>query len=127
MDAGEGPDAWDSPPGPDDHAAVDLLAQDGVRAADVPGAFGGDGGGFDPETELAKGFRRLEDDLVPGLPALLQREVEVALCDLQSEHVGLEQAQRLAKQLLPGLVAVEHGDGRRGHRSNHMARSALVR
>ena len=98
-----------------------------VKLTDVPGAFGGDGGRFDPETELPKRFRGLEDDLIPSLPALLEREVEVALCDLQSEYVGLEQAQRLAEQLLPGLVAVKHGDGGRGHRSNHMARSELDR
>src|SRR3982074_1649190 len=99
MDAGERPDAWDSPPRADDHASVDLLAQDGVRAAHVAGAFGGDGGGFDSETELAKRLRGLEDNLVPGLAALLQREVEVLLGDLKPEHVGLQQAQCLAEQL----------------------------
>src|SRR6266850_3365620 len=127
VDAGQWTDAGDSPAGSDDHTAVDLLAQDRVGAAHVAGSFGRDRGGLDAEAELTERLRGVEHDLVARLAALLEREVEVALFDLQAEHVWLEKAQRLAEQLLAGLVAMEHGHGRCGHRSNDMARSALDR
>src|SRR5258708_28708001 len=122
VDAGQRPDAWDAAPGPHDQAAVDVLAQDGVRAADVAASFWRDGRRLDPEPELAQRLGGGEHDLVAGPAALLEREVEVTLLDRQPDHVRLEEAQRLEEQLLPGLVAVQDGNGWCGHRPNHMAR-----
>jgi hypothetical protein len=72
VDPGQRPDPWDAAAGTYDHAPVDLLAQDRVRAAYVTAAFGGDGGGLDAEPELAKGLGGFEDGLVAGLPPLLE-------------------------------------------------------
>ena len=69
MDAGQRPHAWDPPAGPDDHAPVDLLSKDRVRAADVAGTFGCDGGGLDAEPRFPEGLRSVMDHLVSGLPA----------------------------------------------------------
>jgi len=117
VDAGQGANPGDAPACPDDDPAVDLLAQDRVGAADVAGALGGDGGRFDPEPALAERGRRVQDDLVPGRPAVLQGEVEVALLDRETQDVSLEDAERLFQQLLTRLVAVQnrHDGGR--HRS----------
>jgi hypothetical protein len=118
-------DARDPPARPHDHPAVDLLAQDGVRAAHVAASFRGYGGCFDPESELTKRLRSFQHHLVACPTALNEREVEIALFDLKPEHVWFEQAQRLEEELLPGLVAVKHGDGWCGHRPNHMESTHL--
>src|SRR5262249_16808673 len=116
MDSGQGPDARDAPAGADDDPAVDLLAQDCVRAADVPCPLRGDRRRLDPEAELAESRRRLEDTFVTGAPPLLQGQVEVAHLDTEPQDVRFEEPQRLSQQLLAGLVAVQDGDGRARHR-----------
>ena len=71
MHAGDRPDhARDPPAGADDHLAVDLLAQDPVRGADVVLALGRDRRRLEPEAGLAHGARGLVDDLVAGLAPL---------------------------------------------------------
>src|SRR5207245_10277510 len=75
---GERPHAWDAPPGPDDHAAVDLLAQDRVWAAHVARPLRRNRGRLDPKPELAQRRRRVEHALVAGAPTLVEREVEIA-------------------------------------------------
>ena len=92
VDAGQGPHARDTAPRADDHPAVDLLAKDGVRAANVAGALGTHGGGFDPEAELAKRFRGVEHALVARAAPCLQGKVEVPGLDLDTQDVRLEQA-----------------------------------
>src|SRR5256886_10177330 len=42
---------------------------------------------------------------------------------MEAENGRVKEPERLPKQLLACLVAVEHGDGGGGHRSNDMARS----
>ncbi len=51
------------------------------------------------------------DHLVSSFPATLERQVEVLALDLETEHVELQQAERLTEQLLAGLVAVQHDHG----------------
>ena len=53
MHAGQRADARDAAAGAHDDTAVDLLAEDGVRAADVAGALGRDRGGLDAEATFA--------------------------------------------------------------------------
>ena len=124
--AGERPYARDAATGADDDPPIDLLTQDRVGAPDVAGPFGGDGGRLDAKTEPTERFGGVEDALVAGMPALLEGEVEIPGFDLQTEHAWIQDAQRLAEQLLAGLVAVQDGDCGGGHRSNHMARSATI-
>ena len=64
-----------------------------------------------PKPVSRKSLGSVVDDLVAGLPAVLEREVEVLALDLESEHVRLEEADRLAEELLAGLVPVEHDHG----------------
>ena len=111
MHAGHRPDhARDAPAGADDHLAVDLLAQDPVGRADVVLALGRDGRGLEPEPGLAHGLGGLGDDGVVGLAAVLEREVVVDELGLEPGDVGVEHADRLLEQLLPGLVALEDDD-----------------
>ena len=58
MDAGDRGDARDPAAGADDHLAVDRLAQDPVRAADVVGALGRDRRRLDPEPASRASPRR---------------------------------------------------------------------
>jgi len=116
MDAGQRADARDAAAGAHDHAAVDLLAEDGVRAADVAGALGRDRGGLDAEATFAKRGRRLVHHLVARLAAVGEGEIEIALHHLEADDVALEQAPGLQEQLLAGLVAVQHRDCRCRHR-----------
>ena len=116
MDSRERPYARDPAPGAHNHPAVDLLAQDGVRAADVAGPLRGDGGGFDPEAKLAKRLRGIEHALVARAAPRLERHIEVFCLDLDAQDARLEQAERLAEELLAGLIAVQDGDRRCGHR-----------
>jgi hypothetical protein len=105
------PDARDAPARADDDPAVDLLAEDGVGAADVGGAFGSDRRGLDPKPALPQCRGRLFDDLVPGLPAPDQGEVEVAAVDVEPDDRPVQEPQGLVQQLLAGLVSVEDGHG----------------
>src|SRR5437763_2054353 len=102
--------------GPNDHAPVDLLAQDAVRRADVVGTLGRDGRRLQPEPRVANRRRRLVHDLVPGRPARSEREVEPVEAQLAPGDVGSENPQGLFEQLLAGLVALEHDDRLRAHR-----------
>ena len=122
MHAGQRADARDAAAGAHDDAAVDLLAEDCVRAADVAGALRRDRGCLDAEATLAQGGRRLVHHLVARLAAVGQGEVEIALHHLEADHVALEQAACLEEQLLAGLVAVQHGDGGDRHQPNNMGR-----
>src|SRR4029077_11254584 len=63
---------------------------------------------------LADGGRCFVDDAVLRGPAALQREVEADETELDADDVGLERAHRFLEQLLPGLVALEDGDGQHG-------------
>jgi len=65
--------------------------------------------------------------LVARLAAVGEGEIEIALDHLEADHVALEQAAGLEEQLLAGLIPMQHDHGRRGHRSNHMARSEAGR
>src|SRR5437667_424600 len=113
--------------GADDHSAVDLLAEDGVRAADISGAFGCHGGGLDPKAELAKDLGGIEHALVARAAPLGEREVEVPGLDLDAQHARLEQPERLEEQFFAGLIPVEHSNRVGGHRPNDMARSTADR
>ena len=111
IDARHGPDdARDPPAGADDHLAVDLLAQDPVRGADVVLALGRDRRGLQPEAGLAHRPRGLVDDLVARLAPLLEREVVVVELELDPEQLGVEHPHGLLEQLLAGLVALEDDD-----------------
>ena len=114
MDTGQWPDPWYPPAGAHDHPAVDRLPQDGVGAAHVGRALWCDGGRLDPEATLPEGGGRLVHDLVAGLAAVGQRQVEVALGDLEADDILRQQPPGVQQQLLTGLVAVEDRHGR-GH------------
>ena len=108
MDAAERDDTGDPAPGPHDHLAADLLAQDPVRRADVVTALGRHRRRLQPEAVLADRTRRLVDDLVLGRPAVLEGEVVARELELDPDHVRLERAQPFLEQLLTGLVTLEH-------------------
>ena len=109
--------AGDPPAGADDHPAVDRLAQDLVRAADVVGALGRDRGGLDAVAGLAHRARGRQHDLVPGPAAILQREVVVLELERDAADGRVEHPQRLLEQLLARLVPLEHDNpGPVGHR-----------
>jgi len=82
-----------------------------VRAADVTRTLGCDGGGFEAESRFSQRLRSVLDHLVSGLPAPLERQVEILSLHLEPEHVELQQADRLAQELLAGLVPVQHDHG----------------
>ena len=104
--------------GADDDLAVDLLAQDAVRGADVVAALGRDRRRLEAVAGVAHRARRLVDDLVGGRAARLEREVVAHEVELHPEDVGIEDAERLLEQLLAGLVALEDDDPQRvGHRA----------
>src|SRR5262249_53639190 len=104
-----------------DHPAVDCLPHDCVRAADVVGALRCDRGCLDPETGLAQCGGGLQHDLIAGLAAPDQRQVEVTLIKVESEQVPIEKTQRLDEQLLPGLVSMQDYDW--GHERHLSLRS----
>ena len=111
VDARDGPDhARDPPAGADDHLAVDLLAEDPVRRADVVLALGRDGRRLQPEAGLAHRARRLVDDLVARLTPLLEPEVEVLELERHAEQFRVEHPHGLLEQFLAGLVALEDDD-----------------
>jgi len=110
VDAAEWCDARNAAAGADDDAAVHLAAQDGVRAADVAGDFGRDGGRLDAEPRGSQGGGRVVDHLVARVAPALQREVEVLKLEVQVEDAGVEEPERLVQELFAGLVAVEHDD-----------------
>ena len=114
MHAGDRRDAGDAAAGADDHLAVDLLAQDAVGRADVVLALGRDRRGLDarsPDSRIARAASWTTSLSVA--PALLEREVEAVELDVEADDVGVEHAQRLLEQLLPGLVALQDGDRER--------------
>ena len=113
--AGERHDARDPAARADDHLAVDLLAQDPVGRADVVPTLGSDRRALQAEAVLADRRGRLRDHGVLRRAAVLEREVEALQLELDADHVGRERAQRFVEQLLPGLVALEDGDGLGGH------------
>ena len=127
MHSRERADARDPAAGPHDDPAVDLLAEDGVRAAHVARALGRDRRRLDAEAELAEGRGGVQDTLVSGAAALLERQVEIAGLDLDAEHARVEQAQGLTKKLFARLVAVQDSNHVGRHRPNHMARYARHR
>ena len=100
----------DAPTGPDDDRPADALAQDAVGAPDVAGRLRGDGGRLEPQARLAHGGRGLADHGVGRGTAVLEREVEPHQLEVEPEHVGVEDPQRLVEQLLAGLVAVADDD-----------------
>ncbi len=107
VDAGDRRHSGQPPAGADDHLAVDLLAQDPVRAAHVLGALGGDRRRLQAEPRLRERPRGLVHDAVLRGPPVLQREVEAAQLQRQPDHLRVNHVQRLLEQLLAGLVALE--------------------
>ena len=108
--AAERRDPRDPPPGADDHLAADLLAEDAVRGADVAATLRRDRRRLQPETVLADRRRGLVHDRVVGLAAPLEREIEARELELDPDHVGLEHAEALLEELLPGFVPFEDDD-----------------
>ena len=87
VDAGHRRHARDPAPGADDHLAVDLLAQDLVRAADVVGALGRDRRRLDRRSRpRASRAAALTHDLVAGPAAVLEREVVVLEVELDARR-----------------------------------------
>ena len=115
VDAAEGGDARDAPPGSHDHLAVDPLADQPVRAADVVRALGGDGRRLDPQAGLDHRGRGLLADAVPGGAAILEGKIEALLFNVEPDHARVEYAQGLLEQLLAGLVPFEHDYREPGH------------
>ena len=76
VNAGHRRHPWQATAGPDDHLAVQLLAQDPVRGANVVGILGGDGRGLQPKTRLAHRGRRIDHHLIRGCAAIVEGEVE---------------------------------------------------
>ena len=107
MDARDRGDSGDPPAGPNDHGAIDALADDPVRTAHVLGALGGDRCRLERRARLRQRPRGLVDDAVLGRPPALQREVEAAQLQRQPDHLRVNHLQRLLEQLLAGLVALE--------------------
>src|SRR5207237_9362946 len=95
IDGGDGAHARDAAAGPHDDATVDRLAQDGVGTADVPRAFGRDGGGLDAVAGGLQGVGRVEHDLVARLPAVVQGEVEMLDLEGDPGDVGGQHLERL--------------------------------
>lgn len=116
MHPGDRCDAGQPTPGADDHLAVHLLAQDAVGGADVLDAFGGDGGGLEPEPGRAHRLGGLGHDPVGGVPPVDQRKVEADEFEVQAEQLWVQDPEGLLEQLLAGLVALEDDDGDRGLR-----------
>jgi hypothetical protein len=117
-------DAGDAPPGADDHVAADLLAEDAVRAADIAGALGSDRGRLEAKPVFADRAGGLVDDLVLGRAPCLERQVVARQLELEPDHVGRENAERLLEELLPGVVALEHDDSPCLHRGLSVVCSA---
>ena len=101
-------DAGDAAAGADDDVAADLLAQDAVRAADVARSLGRDGRRLQPEPALADGSRGLVHDLRSPWPGATPARGRSGEVELEADHVGGEDAQRLVQQLLPGVVPLQH-------------------
>ena len=65
---------------------------------------------FRPQPVLPDRRGGLVDDGVLRRPPVLERQVEPGELELEPDHVGLQDAERLLEQLLAGLVALEHDD-----------------
>ena len=128
VDAGDRIHAGNPPAGADDHAAVDRLAQDLVRAPDVVGALGRDGGGLDPVPGLAHRPRGRQHDLVAG-PRGDSRETGRSARTRGGRRRRPGQGrERLLEQLLARLVPLEHDNpGPVGHRPAIYPRGAFSR
>src|SRR5579875_350550 len=113
VSAGERRDARDVTAGADDHRAAYLLAQNPVRRANVLSALRRDRRRL--ERQAGCSYRRcgLVHDRIARAPPALQREVKALDREIQPEHLGVEHAQRLFKELLTGLVAFEHDNSQR--------------
>ena len=77
VDTGHRRHARYAPSGPDDHLAVDRLAEQPVRAAHVVLALGCDRGGLEAEARVAHGGSGLGHHIVVRLTAVVEGEVEV--------------------------------------------------
>src|SRR5262245_24017293 len=108
MDAVDRADARYAAPGANDHLAVDRLADQTVRAADVVLALRRDRRGLDPVAGVRHRVSRLGADGVARPAAVLEREIETLELDVEADHFGGDEAQRLLEQLQPGLVALQH-------------------
>ena len=110
MHAGDRRHAREAPAGPDDHLAVDLLAQDAVGRPDVARALGRDRGCLQSQARHEHRLGGLGHDLVAGRPSMAKREVEALELELDSQQPRIQEAHRLLQQLLAGLVALHHHD-----------------
>ena len=106
VDPADGPDAREPAPGADDDLAINLLAQNRVGAADVTRRLGRDRRGLQAETVLAHGPGRFVDDLVVSRPTMLERQVVPFKRQVDADHRGIQHAQGLLEEFLPGLVAL---------------------
>ncbi len=81
----------------------------------IPGVapLGRDRGGLHSESVLANRGGRLEHHAVVGGASGLEREVEARDVELDSDHLGLEDAEALLEELLSRLVALEDDDRQR--------------
>ena len=69
-----------------------------------------------PSPSLAHRPGGLVHDGVLGGPARLEREVVAGELELEPDHVGGEDAERLVEQLLAGVVPLQDDDRPRFHR-----------
>ena len=107
--------------------AADLLAQDPVGAPDVAGGLRRHRRRLQPEPGFADRRGRLVDDAVFGRAPGLERQVEPRELELEPDHVGGEDAQRLLEQLLAGLVPFENDDRRGLHGGRGVYRDTHAR
>jgi hypothetical protein len=102
--------SWNATAGPDDDAAADLLAEDAVGRPDVFAPFRRDRRRLQAEPVLADRPRSLVHDRVLAVSSGLQREIETEEVELDSGHLGSQDAQGFLQQFLPGLVPLQHHD-----------------
>ena len=111
VDTGDGPHARDAPSRAYDHGSIEFGAQDRVRRSDVAAAFGGNRCGLESQATVFHRDRRLVDDRVVGLTALLEREVVVNEVEFETDDARREDAERFHEEFLAGLIAVQDDDG----------------
>ena len=85
MDASHRADARQAPSGAQDDCPVNLIPQDGVRAANVVRLGRGDGGSLDPQAGLQHGCGCILYHRVLCGPPVFQAEVKVFIVQLESD------------------------------------------
>ncbi len=111
VNAPEGAHRWNTPPGADNHFAVNLIAQNSIGAAHVTFDVRRNGSGFDAEAMNVQRFTGIDDDLVFCGAPLFQREVKRQKVKVIVNYIGIQDAQRFDQQFLSGLVALQNHNG----------------